>query len=382
MKVGFLTSNNIYEKIKAGGGVAGEANLMALEHLYSEDNVYKVFITGNVNRTLIQNNMALVPKHKSKIQYLSNNLFNLSTINRKAENDIVDYLICSNVDVAFIDSSVFGKIVKKLEQAGIPCVVYFHNIEKDYMKIMMSKNGMRYITQFNAFSYNERLAVKYSSCRIVMCERDKLSMKTNYGISPNYVIPMTYKDRYDKEKDLVHHDENNLNVLFVGSAILKANVDGVKWFIENVMHEAEHICLTVVGKGFEKYRNTLSAENVDIVGAVEDVDMYYYMSDVVICPIFWGSGMKTKTAEALMFGRRILATNEALQGYEDVEGMEGIFRCNNVKEFVEALNCCMRNPDTIFYRTKRRNLFLDNYESRCREVKISKAMHGLKKEIK
>ena len=41
---------------------------------------------------------------------------------------------------------------------------------------------------------------------------------------------------------------------------------------------------------------------------VDCLETWYEKADVVISPIFLGSGMKTKTAEALMYGKPILGT--------------------------------------------------------------------------
>lgn len=36
----------------------------------------------------------------------------------------------------------------------------------------------------------------------------------------------------------------------------------------------------------------------------------------MVMPIFSGSGMKVKTAEALMYGKFLIGTKEAFEGYE------------------------------------------------------------------
>ena len=43
---------------------------------------------------------------------------------------------------------------------------------------------------------------------------------------------------------------------------------------------------------------------VEVVGSVDDLGIWYVNSFFTIAPIFDGSGMKTKVAESLMFGKR------------------------------------------------------------------------------
>ena len=66
----------------------------------------------------------------------------------------------------------------------------------------------------------------------------------------------------------------------------------------------------------EELREDLTRNNVTVVGSVENLDEWYNKADLVVGPIFKGEGMKTKTCEALMYGKRYLGTDEALEGYE------------------------------------------------------------------
>ena len=58
---------------------------------------------------------------------------------------------------------------------------------------------------------------------------------------------------------------------------------------------------------------------------LDDLGEYYRNCDVVIAPIFEGSGMKTKTTEALMWGKYIIGTNESFCGF----AIDDSFSLNN-----------------------------------------------------
>ena len=98
------------------------------------------------------------------------------------------------------------------------------------------------------------------------------------------------------------------------------NYDGIKWFAENVMTELKDYHLIIVGKDFEQKKDELENVNVHVVGTVESLEKYYYSENIMVMPIFYGDGMKIKTAEAMMYGKIILASDEALEGYEVTEG--------------------------------------------------------------
>ena len=91
---------------------------------------------------------------------------------------------------------------------------------------------------------------------------------------------------------------------------------------------------------------------------VESLDEFYYNADFVISPIFEGSGMKTKTAEALMFGKTIFGTKEAFEGYSFDYGKVGCL-CNNAEDFI----CAIDNYNLTKFRFNdySRNMYLRNY---------------------
>ena len=72
--------------------------------------------------------------------------------------------------------------------------------------------------------------------------------------------------------------------------------------------------------------------------------------------------MKVKTAEAMMYGRHIFASDEALEGYE-VDGIDGIERCNTAEEYIKAINNFFNSGKKVEYEYYVRKLFLEKYES-------------------
>ncbi|WP_166667400.1 glycosyltransferase family 4 protein [Hypnocyclicus thermotrophus] len=149
-------------------------------------------------------------------------------------------------------------------------------------------------------------------------------------------------------------------MLFVGSYFF-ANIEGITWFVKNVMPEIEGK-LYIVGKGMEKLREELSRENVEVVGGVEDLAEYYYNANFIVAPIFSGSGMKVKTAEALMYGKTIFGTKEAFEGYELEFGKIGE-ECNSRDEFIEKINQYINDKKIEKFNKFSRNNYLEKYSN-------------------
>ncbi len=134
--------------------------------------------------------------------------------------------------------------------------------------------------------------------------------------------------------------------LFVGG-VFYANREGILWFVKYVVPRIK-IKICVVGRGFERLKDQLEREGaVEVVGAVDNLADWYLDSQFAIAPVFDGSGMKTKVAEALMFGKSIIGTPEAFVGYEDIASRAGAL-CRTSNEFVDAVQRLADTPPDAF----------------------------------
>jgi len=68
----------------------------------------------------------------------------------------------------------------------------------------------------------------------------------------------------------------------------------------------------VAGIGSERLS---SASNIEILGQVNDLADFYSRVDIALAPIRLGGGVKVKIIEALMYGRPVIASSYALQGF-------------------------------------------------------------------
>lgn len=86
---------------------------------------------------------------------------------------------------------------------------------------------------------------------------------------------------------------------------------------------------------------------VEVVATADNLVPWHLGASSVIAPIFDGSGMKTKVAEALMYGKTVIGTPEAFSGCENVADRAG-WVCSTADEFVAAINCAVEEIDNSF----------------------------------
>ena len=215
-------------------------------------------------------------------------------------------------------------------------------------------------TSYFSYSYNEKHAVKAADFCIFLNERDKKQAKQLYKNKEGYILPITFNDVYAEKKDITGTKSKTI-LLFVGS-LFGPNISGIEWFVEEVMPELTECMLYIVGKNMESRKKELERVNVEVIGTVDNLSVYYNQANAVIMPVFFGNGMKVKTAEAMMYGKNIFATQEALEGY-DIEGVRGrgIFECNTKEEFVSQIKANVNKNSHMNQRVRQH--FLNKYET-------------------
>lgn len=336
------------EGVNTGAHVITQRNLVLLQQQFGEKNVDCYWINQKVSRVQ---------------QFLNILRLNLSGLSSSHLSQIKEMLKSGNYTEAFIDNSLLAKLSLYIKQHSPQITVkqFFHNVEYDYfLRLLFSSLKLWHILSIVAIRYNEKVGSKYADELIFLNKRDARRIFTLYNLpfnKPYRIFPTSMVDRYEALQINNNSHNSKLQILFVGTYFF-SNYHGIKWFVDKVFPfiNAE---LTIVGRGFEAVAQKFTHANINVVGTVEDLAPYYYKSDVVIAPIFKGSGMKTKLAEAFMFGKQIIATKEAFEGYEiDINSVGYI--CNSDKEFIETIN---NNTFTKFNQSSR-DTFLKYYDSK------------------
>lgn len=244
----------------------------------------------------------------------------------------------ANVVKIFIDGSNLGGFAKiaKLRLPQVEVITFFHNVEARFFWGSLRLNKTVHALAVLMANYlAERKSVRYSDKIICLSERDSRLLNKIYGRQATHVSPMSMQDRLPDGRHLSADPYGEKFALFVGG-VFYANRAGITWFVKHVVPRI-HIKICIVGKGFEGFRHELEREGkVVVVGSVDSLALWYRNAHFVIAPIFDGSGMKTKVAESLMFGKKIIGTSEAFSGYEDVAERAGRV-CASADEFIAAI---------------------------------------------
>ena len=348
-----MVTPNINNKIQQGGEYINKRHYSLLKECYDK---LELFLVEDENI-----------KYPRKLKTLYDIIFykNFYGMTKRKKKKLLDLIKINNYDVCFLSSSLGGSIVYDIKKifTDIKVVVFFHNVEYNFYLQLAEQTGFyKKILAFNA-KKNEEMAVKYADKIISLNKRDAIEIKKLYNRDVDFILPTTFEDKYKEGINFNCNKKNNEKkiLLFVGSDFY-ANFHGVNWFIKNVLDNLNNVTLYVVGKGTETWKEKFeNVNNLNIVGSVDDLGKYYALADAVVLPIFLGSGMKTKTAEALMYGKYIFGTKEAFEGYDvDFSKTGGV--CQSKDDFIEKINNHFKVVSNS-YNDYNRKVFLEKYDT-------------------
>ncbi|MBW9201244.1 glycosyltransferase [Bacteroidales bacterium SW299] len=261
-------------------------------------------------------------------------------------------ILNKNCNYAFIDSSLLGSFAKILRQVSpkIKIICFFHNCE--YMYINSIYKGIKR-SLYSKWAFKcERQACKYADTLIALNERDSQLITNLYQRKPELCIPISIEDKTTR----LYGQNGDKYILFVGS-YFQPNIVGIQWFMKEVL-PAISVKLKIVGRNMNLLQVPAGVkEKVEIISNAEDLSPYYQNAQLVVMPIFTGGGMKVKTAEALMYGKTIIGTKEAFEGYKLNAPI--FYLCQTNEEFIKTISSLYEK--TPSFNKSSRELFLSEY---------------------
>jgi glycosyltransferase involved in cell wall biosynthesis len=242
------------------------------------------------------------------------------------------------------DGSQLGAAVAaaRAQRPDLPIITFCHNCETDFFaRALRARPRMKAAAVLAGHWQAERLAVRASSRIVTLCERDSAALAKRFGRGADAVVPMALDDARDPAA--APAEEGEPYVLFVGGGFF-GNLEGLRWYARVVAPKLA-VRTLVVGRGLEALGPL--PENVALIGPVDDLSPWYAGAALVIAPILSGSGMKTKVAEALMHGKRVVGTAEAFVGYS-AQVVASNHLCDGANAFAAMIESVLRAPPARF----------------------------------
>ncbi len=176
---------------------------------------------------------------------------------------------------------------------------------------------------------------------IPISDTDKEKFKKMGNAKPTMTIPCGYN--LDQLPEKASTSRITYPAFFyIGALDWAPNIDGLIWFLEKVWKQFSHnnkAVFYIAGRNASKqFINYLNQQtSVIFLGEIQDAKEFILSHDVLVIPLFSGSGMRVKIIEAMALGKPIITTKTGISGIQAKEG-DNILIADNEKEFIYKMN--------------------------------------------
>jgi glycosyltransferase involved in cell wall biosynthesis len=193
---------------------------------------------------------------------------------------------------------------------------------------------------------------------VPITERDAATFKGLGNSKPMVVIPTGISEQIFKQGE--NSTDAHSKLFFIGALDWIPNQEGLVWFIEKVwpqlLSSIEGVELHVAGRNAPAWIEKKYQEvNVHFHGEVEDAYQFMESHDIMIVPLFAGSGMRIKIIEAMARSKVVVTTDIGAEGL-GVQNNKHLLIGNSVDEFVNRITKLIMDQD--FFGKIQENAFV------------------------
>ena len=129
----------------------------------------------------------------------------------------------------------------------------------------------------------------------------------------------------------------------LGSMDWLPNVQGIAWFVEEVMpcviDRYPDFVFRIAGKKMPPFFEKMNRKNLIVDGEVPDSMKYQEDKAILIVPLHAGSGLRVKIIEAMALGKTVISTSVGAAGIPYLNG-ENLLIADNKEEFADQILTC------------------------------------------
>lgn len=148
-------------------------------------------------------------------------------------------------------------------------------------------------------------------------------------------LPMAVGSRHTEKQA----SEPQLSIGFIASFSHPPNVEALDHLLGRIapliLKTAPAVRIQIAGRNPPAHWVSRAPANVEFLGYVQDLAEFYGSQDVIVAPLLSGGGLKIKVAEAMGFGKAIVATPIAVEGMGLVDGQH-VLQATDDEAFANA----------------------------------------------
>lgn len=166
-----------------------------------------------------------------------------------------------------------------------------------------------------------------------------------HSTTPVTTIPMGLK-----LDDVPERLSSEVRFFHIGSMNWEPNVHGLRWFFDEVwqpfIEGHGQFEFHLAGGHMPKWFEQQQTQNIFSHGFVESASDFIGKYDVMVVPLFEGSGIRIKMLEAMAQGKVVIATPLGAQGIPIIHGENGFIAADE-RSFLRVMEDLADRPDSL-----------------------------------
>jgi glycosyltransferase involved in cell wall biosynthesis len=233
-----------------------------------------------------------------------------------------------------------------------PATLFQHNVEAEIWRRRSEHASGTLERKFLEGQYRKMRRYESEVCRavkrvIAVSESDAETMSAEYGIHDVATVPTGVDVDYFGPPE---ERERAPNLVFVGSMDWTPNVDGVQWFVSEVLpsiHQRRPDCgFTIAGRRPDPAIRKMAEQYpfIRVTGTVEDVRPHLWEAAVSVVPLRIGGGTRLKIFESMAARTPVVSTSIGAEGLP-VDSGRNIRIADSPEDFADRCLELLADPD-------------------------------------
>lgn len=236
------------------------------------------------------------------------------TVNRLIKDNQINSIIVNYVWLS--------KVIDKIDCYST--AIYTHDV--------FTNRNMNGLSSWYSFSPSDE-------SRALLRAKHILAIQENESIFYSYLCPVIDVRTVYMPFNYTSLPYSDNNLLFFSGGN-EHNLNAIKDFINNIFPSLLKVYptlkLLIGGSICELLRNEILDSHIKLKGGYDDPANFYSLGNIVINPVFSGTGLKVKTFEAVSYGRLVLAHPHSLEGIYKKDRVP-IVSCRKVDDYLAIL---------------------------------------------
>jgi glycosyltransferase involved in cell wall biosynthesis len=260
----------------------------------------------------------------------------------KLKNNCFDIIQLEGVFMA-----TYIPIIKQYSKAKI--VLRSHNVEHQIWErhLANEKSGIKktYLnlqnSRLRSFEIN---ALNKVDAIVTITDDDK---KTIASICPNKAIYTCLTGINLNSYQHVTQPKDPNTLFHFASMDWMPNIEAVDWLLKDVwpavLKQQPNAKLVLAGRGMPERFKRLQSTAITIIDNVADSSEFYKTYDIMLVPLWSGSGLRIKLVEGLAYGKPIITTSIGAEGIPYSSGKD-LLIADSAEEFTKQIIALLSNP--------------------------------------